>query len=399
MKITSIRTVDLDVTRHGAETPASDPDVRREPWTQQSWAGPLDRYRHARYRAAEPPDRRHLFGVVVEVEDGTWGFGLGHHGTPVAALVEEYLAPRLVGENVMSHEALYDMAVRHCVGFGTGGLAAYAISAIDLAVWDAKAKLLGRPVYELLGGPSRPELTAYATGADVDWYLELGFEAIKLPRPCGPADGLAGIRRTVAFVAEAREQVGDGVELMLDAWMTFDVDYTVRLAEALRPYRLRWIEEALPSDDLDGHRELRRRVPWQSFATGEHWYGTRTFQYAAAHHLVDVFQPDINWVGGLTPVVKICAIAEAAGIDVVLHAGGLTAYGQHASLALPAIPMVEYFVATPPGLVPPHGPWSLPGQAVAAGGRVRVPPALGFGIDLDPGTFRPLPLWRNAFRS
>lgn len=390
MKITSIRAVGLDVTQHGDETAEIHPDVRRAPWTRQRWAGPMDRYPNARYRSAVLPETRHLFGVIVEAEDGTWGFGLGHHGLPVATLINDYLGPRLTGENVMSHEAIYDMAVRHCAAFGAGGLAAYAISAIDVAVWDCKAKLLGVPVYELLGGPARDELTVYATGGDVDWYLELGFEAIKLPRPCGPADGLAGIRRTVDFVAEARGKVGDEVELMLDAWLTFDVDYTVRLAEALRPYRLRWIEEALPAEDVDGHKELRRRVPWQSFATGEHWYGTRAFQHAASHHLVDVFQPDINWVGGLTPVVKICAIAEAAGIDVILHAGGLTPYGQHASLALPAIPWTEYFVATPPGLRPPQGPWSLPHQGVAENGRLQVSSAPGFGIDIDPANFRPL---------
>lgn len=391
MKISGIRCVDVKIARHGGETPADDPAVRGPAWTSRRWAGPMDRYPDAAQRAPRlpSPKAKHLFGVVVETDDGTWGFGLGHQGRAAAALIEDVLAPRLVGENVMAHEALYDMAVRQCAAIGAGGLAAYAISAIDVAVWDVKGKILGAPVYELIGGPARRRLSLYATGADVGWYRELGFDAIKLPRPYGPADGLAGIRGTVAFVAEAREIAGDDAELMLDCWQTFDVDYTVRLAEALRPYRLRWIEEALPPDSLDAHRELRRRVPWQAFAAGEHWHGTAIFQYAAAHHLVDVFQPDVNWVGGLTPVIKIAAIAEAAGIDLILHAGALTPYGQHASLALPAIPMAESFIATPPGLLPVHGPWSLPGQGVAEGRWMVVPDAPGFGIQLDPAKFAP----------
>lgn len=383
MRITSVRTVAVEGTLHGNETAETHPEVRSQPWTRRRWAGPMDRYPGAAYRTADLPSSRHNFGVVVEAEDGTWGFGLGHHGGLVAPLVGDLLGPRLVGENAMAHEALYDMMLRHCAAFGSGGLASYAISPIDLAVWDLKGKLLRRPVYELIGGPARADLLCYATGADVEWFMELGFRAVKLPRPHGPADGLGGIRRNVDLVAQAREVVGDDVELMLDAWQTFDVDYTVRLTEALRPYRLRWIEEALPPDHLDAHEQLRRRVPWQTFASGEHWYGTTAFQHAAAHHLVDVFQPDVSWVGGLTPILKIAAIAESAGIDLVLHAGGLTPYGQHASLALPAIGWTEYFVATPPGLRPPHGPWSLPGQGTPVDGRITVPSGVhGFGIDL-----------------
>lgn len=384
MRIRSVRTVDVEGTLHGGEDASTHPEVRGPAWTSRSWAGPLDRYPTAVYRKAELPRGRHNYGVVVEAEDGTWGFGLGHLGHLVRPLVDDYLGPRLVGENVMAHEAIYDMLVRHCAPFGAAGLASYAISPIDLAVWDLKGKLLGVPVFELAGGPAREDLLCYATGADVEWFLELGFRAVKLPRPHGPADGLEGIRRTVAFVADARDKAGEDVEIMLDCWQTFDVDYAVRLAEALRPFRLRWIEEALPPDHWDAHAELRRRVPWQTFATGEHWYGTTPFQQAAAHHLVDVFQPDVSWVGGLTPVVKIAAIAESAGIDLVLHAGGLTPYGQHASLALPAIPWTEYFVATPPGLRPPHGPWSLPGQGTPIDGRIAVPADVtGFGTGLS----------------
>src|SRR5690606_5142535 len=132
-------------------------------------------------------------------------------------------------------------------------------------------KHFGVPVYQLLGGPVRDELTCYATGGDTDWYTELGFRAVKLPCPYGPADGRDGLARNVELVAATREQVGDDVEIMLDCWMAFDVDYTIRLAEALQPYRIRWMEECLPSNDMRAHAELRVRLDWQTLATGEHW--------------------------------------------------------------------------------------------------------------------------------
>ena len=281
----------------------------------------------------------------------------------MAAVIDDYLGPRLLGESCLATEKCYDMMVRMGAPHGAAGLHSYAVSAIDLALWDLKGKLLRRPVYELLGGPARDELFCYSTGGDTDWYMELGFRATKLPCPYGPADGLEGLRKNVEMVAGARELVGDEVELMLDCWMAFDLEYAVRLGEELRPCKLKWMEEVLRSEELDAHAELRRRLPWQTLATGEHWYTTPPFQQAASRFLVDILQPDINWVGGLTALVKICAIAEAAGISVIPHGGGNTPYGQHACYAMPAIPWTECFVGSAPG-VPPEQAARMPGAAI-----------------------------------
>ena len=123
-----------------------------------------------------------------------------------------------------------------------------------------------------------------------------------------------------------------------------------RLAERLRPYGLKWIEDCLIPEEMDGLAEIRRRLPWQTLATGEHWYGTAPFSHAAAHRLADVFQPDIQWVGGLTACLKICHLAEAAGIPVIPHAGMNTPYGQHLGLAMPSSPWGEFFLGTAPGV-------------------------------------------------
>ena len=112
-----------------------------------------------------------------------------------------------------------------------------------------------------------------------------------------------------------------------------------------------------------------------------HWYLPSAFAAAARAKLVDIFQPDIHWVGGLTAIAKICAIAEAAGISVIPHGGGITAYGQHACYALPAIPWAECFVATPPG-VPPEEAVRIPGIATPKNGRMVPSNRPGFGIEI-----------------
>ena len=105
--------------------------------------------------------------------------------------------------------------------------------------------------------------------------------------------------------------------------MAFDVEYAVRVAEKLRPYRLKWIEECLPPEDFDAYIELQRRLPWQTLTTGEHWYTPMPFQWALKHGVVDILQPDISWCGGLTTCIKIAHAAEAAGKSVMLHGGDI----------------------------------------------------------------------------
>jgi L-rhamnonate dehydratase len=231
-------------------------------------------------------------------------------------------------------------------------------------------------------------MQCYATGNDVDWYQELGFRAFKLACPYGPADGLDGIRRNEEFVAGVRDQIGDDCELMLDCWMAFDVEYAVRLIETLRPYRLKWFEECLLSEDLDAHLELRRRLPGETLTTGEHWYTQVPFGWAAAHRAVDIVQPDINWCGGVSTCRNIAAIADAAGQSVILHGGGNTAYGQHFSYATPAVPWLECFVGTPPG-VPLEKGWRLPGQAIPVDGWLTPNDAPGFGLDIPDDWLEP----------
>jgi L-rhamnonate dehydratase len=211
----------------------------------------------------------------------------------------------------------------------------------------------------------------------------LGFKATKIFTPYGPDDGLDGLRKNEALVAQTRELVGDGVELMLDAWSNLDVEYAVRLAEAMRPYRLKWIEEFLPSDDLAGYEAVRQRLPWQTLATGEHWYLTKTFATAAQRHWVDILQPDVLWCGGVTAAAKICHIAEAASVSVITHAGMNYPYGQHVALAMPAIPWGERSEGVSSPGVPLEEMVKLPGTPVVKDGYLVPSDAPGFGLEID----------------
>lgn len=321
--------------------------------------------------------------VIVTAEDGTWGFGLSLYGPPVTRIINDHLGPNLIGENVMATEKLWDMMVRLSSAFSPTGMTSYAISAVDVALWDLKGKLLGLPVYELLGGPQKEKIFCYASGFDQEWYMELGFKATKLFSPWGPEQGLEGLNKLEELVASTREIIGEDVELMLDAWTGYDIEYTVRVAERLRPYRLKWLEDYIPAEDLVGYETVRQRLPWQTLATGEHWYNLAPFAAAAGKRLVDIFQPDVLWCGGITAATKICHLAQANTISVIAHGGMNYPFGQHLSMAMPAITWGERSESVSAPGVPLEEMVKLPGTAVIKDGYVRPSDAPGFGLEID----------------
>lgn len=379
LKIRSVEAfaIKSDMVGGPAKTPA-----RRPGWgASAEVAGPMSRYpRYKKLRAVWRPAWPSV-GCVVTADDGSFGFGVARYAGPVVPIVNDHLGPLILDEPALATEKLYDMMNRMASPYSHGGLAAYAVSAVDLALWDLKGKVLKTPVHELIGGPARDEVFCYATGNDTDWQMELGFQATKLACPYGPADGLEALDRNEELVAATRKLIGPKVELMLDCWMAFDVEFTVRLAERLRGYGLKWLEDYLIPEDMDGFEHVRRRLPWQTLATGEHWYGVQPFLSAVSKRVVDILQPDIAWVGGMTALLKINAIAEAAGIPVIPHAGINTPYGQHFAFAAPNSPWGEFFCHSPPG-VPLEELTLFPGQSVPVKGRLARNDAPGFGLNL-----------------
>jgi L-rhamnonate dehydratase len=343
----------------------------------------LSRYREFVGQGARFDDPWSDVVCIVTAEDGTWGMGMTKYAGPVVPIINDFFAPFMIGENVFATERLWNMMVRvSAARFGAAGLACYAISAFDLALWDLKGKLLERPVYELLGGPAREEVHCYATGNDIDWYLELGFEAIKLCALHGAANTTRALSLNETIVAQAREKVGRDFDLMIDFWPVHDAQFTVELGTRLRQYDLRWIEDYLHPEDFRGYPRVRERLPGQTLAAGERWYTDRPFDMAASGHWVDIFQPDVQWVGGVTGSLKVAAIAEAAGIDIAMHAGCNDAYGQHLCYALPGNRWSEYLVISAPGIDLMAGYRNTPGMSLPVNGKLVPSDAPGFGIEL-----------------
>lgn len=377
MKIKSIRAFEIELKPPQQTKPRSESKKHSNILNR-----PLDAYPAFRSGRTGGADWKRV-ACVVTAADGAWGLGLTLHSAPVLPIINDHFAALLNGENCMATEKLWDLMVRATSPYGGSGLASFAISAVDTALWDLKGKILQRPVYELLGGPQQDKIFCYASGFDTEWYLELGFKATKLFTPWGPQDGLDGLKKIEELVATTRELIGDEVELSLDCWLSQDVEHLIRLAEMLKPYRLKWLEDYLSFDDLAGYKEVRKRLPWQTLASGEHWYMPKTFAAAINDRLVDILQPDVLWAGGITAGVKICHLAETAGISVIAHAGMNYPYGQHLSFAMPAIVWGERSESVSPPGVPLEEMTLLPGTPAIKDGYLVPSDAPGFGIEVD----------------
>ena len=170
---------------------------------------------------------------------------------------------------------------------------------------------------------------------------------------------------------------------MVDAWMSLNVEYVVRLMEALRPYRVKWLEDYLLPEDMDSYIKVRQRLPGATLATGEHWYTIHPFALAASQGLVDILQPDVAWVGGITASVRICHIAEAHGLTVIGHAGMNYPYGQHLALAMPVDPHGASAPRAWPRRACRWRRWSpCRARCPIKNGRVRPTDAPGFGLEV-----------------
>ena len=175
---------------------------------------------------------------------------------------------------------------------------------------------------------------------------------------------------------------------MFNPVMSFNVEFTLRLAEHLRPYGLRWLEEPLVPSDLEGHVQLKQAITWIPLATGEDHHGRHVFRQLVERRAIDVVQPDLKWSGGLSEVVKIYTIAEAAGIATIPHTGAGNPFGQHFALAMPESPMAEYWMGSDPG-VSLQVVCPIPGMAMPKDGHVVPSDAPGFGMEIKPEWIAP----------
>ena len=198
----------------------------------------------------------------------------------------------------------------------------YALSGIELALVDLCGKIVGAPVYSLVTDTPRLKIPAYATGADVIYYVENGFAACKLPLRNGLAEGADGFAENVEMINVARDVIGADVELMADIYLRWDVDYTLRFAEAAADVNLKWIEEPIPLDDYAGMAQLVREVQPTWIVSGEHEFTRYGFRELLRWKAADMIQPDISWAGGFTECLRIAREAAELDIPTWLHQAG-----------------------------------------------------------------------------
>jgi L-rhamnonate dehydratase len=331
LKITDVKVLKL----------RNDPEEDLWAWLSESLvANPMSIY--PKYREKRSSWMSDFGSVYVEIQTdkGVYGHGEGGGGDAAAIIVEKHFKRLLVGEDPFDVERLWDILFRASLPYGRKGLAIMALSGVDLALWDIRGKALGLPVYKLLGGKTKEKIFAYATGNDAEWFVRQGFRAVKLAMPHGPADGREGMRKNVELVRRTREIVGPDADVMLDCYMAWDVEYTLRMAELLEPYKVRWIEEALLPDDYEGFGKLNAQIHSTLIATGEHEFTRFGFEELLHHKGASILQPDITWCGGLTEIRKIADLAAAQGLPVIPHAGG-TVWGLHFIAATPNAPWAE----------------------------------------------------------
>jgi len=354
------------------------PEHQAEPATSGFWAGKQDEQGRVHVR---------LIFLQIETDEGVTGLA-GPVPHDIAYIIDQQFRDLLIGEDPRANERIWDKMYRLAV-HGRKGPTMIAISAIDCCLWDLKGRWLGQPVYRLLGGPIRETVPAYASMLGYSLETERvrergrelvaqGFTATKWFPRWGPTDGREGIARNVELMAALRETVGDEVEIMFDAWMSWTVPYTLTMAERLAEFRPRWIEEPVLSDKIAACAEIRRRSP-VPIATGEHEYtrwGLKALLDAGA---ADLLQPDTYWAGGITEMQKIMASASVYDIPVIPHGHSVPA-NLHLTAAMPTttVPMVEYLVKWNELL---QFFWREPVTPI--NGMVTVPQKPGMGMEID----------------
>jgi len=332
--------------------------------------------------------------LIVEIFTDNGLVGIGNAAlSPLVTkqVVDLHLKTLLLGADPWDIEFLWQHMYRKTMAFGRKGIGMVAISAVDIALWDLLGKAAKQPVFRLLGGRTKPKIPVYASrlystpldelAAEALKYKKQGYQAMKMRFGWGPVDGAEGMQKNLALLHTLRETLGEGIDIMADAYMGWNLDYAKRMLPLLEPFHLRWLEEAVIPDDIHGYAELKRfgRVP---IAGGEHEFTLYGFRELIEARAVDYIQFDTNRVGGLTQARKIAALAEAHSIPVIPHAGQMHNY--HIVMASLNSPMAEYF---PPVDVEVGNElfWYIfKGEPVAKDGYINLSedvPGLGLTVD------------------
>ncbi|WP_413432865.1 mandelate racemase/muconate lactonizing enzyme family protein [Crateriforma spongiae] len=268
-----------------------------------------------------------LIVVKITTDDGATGMGYTYSvgqvgGTSIATLIHDNLVPLLIGEDPRRIEHLWEKMWWALHYVGRSGIAVFALSAVDTALWDLKARLTDEPLWRFLGGHDN-KAEAYGGGIDFELsidellkqtqgFLDAGLNAIKIKI------GRDSIAQECERIKAMREFLGPNRKLMVDVNMKWSTEKAIRAARAFEPYDLYWIEEPTIPDDIEGNRRIQVEggIP---VATGENLHSIYEFRQMIADGGVSFPDADISNLGGITALMKVAHIAEAHNRNLTTH--------------------------------------------------------------------------------
>ena len=344
--------------------------------TAESW---MLRFPSDRVRAERADEQFELIGVTLRDSGGEQGTGWTFTsdyggGEAVKALLDVVLLPRVVGRDAIEVEAINDELFHFTHRLGHG-LTSMAIAAIDIALWDLRARQAGVSLAKILGqvrdrvpcygsgkaSPSLPieDLVTLSAG-----YIEEGFDAVKLRVGREPDQDMVRVRAV-------REAIGPGPRILCDANERLSLPTALWLGKQLAAQDVYWFEEPILSQDIEGYKRLRAALP-MAIALGEHVHSRRDFIPYIQSGAIDVVQPDMCLLGGVTETMRIGRIADSFGLALAPHF--MTVLHIHVAAALPRSTYVEYY---------PFMDDLLVEGLVVEKGNLLVPTRPGHGVEFN----------------